>query len=116
MQNYPSIAIVILNWNNYPDTKKCLDSLSKLTYQNTTIILVDNGSQDDSNRLLKEEYPDITILELPKNLGFAGGTNFGIKYALKNSFKHILLLNNDTEVLAEDFLTILVEDRYIFTH
>ncbi|MCJ7734677.1 MAG: glycosyltransferase family 2 protein [Anaerolineales bacterium] len=110
MQNYPSIAIVILNWNNYPDTKKCLDSLSKLTYQNTKVILVDNGSQDGSNRLLKEEYPDITVLESAKNIGFAGGNNLAIKHALENDCQYILLLNNDTEVIEENFLTKLVEE------
>ncbi|MCJ7773625.1 MAG: glycosyltransferase family 2 protein, partial [Desulfobacterales bacterium] len=63
-----------------------------------------------SNSMLKEEYPDITVLESAINIGFAGGNNLAIKHALKNDYQYILLLNNDTEVIAENFLTKLVEE------
>ena len=108
MQN-PKIAILILNWNNFPDTKVCLDSLDLVSYKNYKVILVDNGSSDDSAELLRAQYPDVTFLELDSNKGFAGGNNVGIKYILEQNFPYILLLNNDTEVINGDFLKTLLQ-------
>ena len=71
-------------------------------------MLVDNGSSDDSSRLLEKEFPDIKIVDLKENLGFAGGNNVGLEYAVKEEIPFILLLNNDTIVQNGDFLGKLV--------
>lgn len=101
MQNEPKVAIIILNWNNYSDTKECLLSLQNQTYSNFKTILVDNGSTDGSGRRLNEEFSWVIYLELSKNLGFAGGNNAGIERALEEGFKYSLLLNNDTVIGTE---------------
>lgn len=92
------VAIVILNWNGINDTIECLDSLQKQTYKNFHIIVVDNGSTDDSkNQLDKytEKNNNTSVIYNPKNLGFAGGANTGIKWAIDNSFDSVALFNND---------------------
>jgi GT2 family glycosyltransferase len=106
----PKVAILILNWNNYQDTKRCLDSLMGLTYPSYSIVLIDNGSSDDSGRRLIEEYPSIHHIHTEKNLGFAGGNNVGIRYILDQDIPYILFLNNDTEVIQPNFLTELINE------
>lgn len=101
----PKISIIILNWNGWQDTLECLESLAKITYPNYKIIVVDNGSIDESlkklkvkSEKLKAEGKDLKIIENKENLGFAGGNNVGIKQAIKNGADYVLLLNNDTIV------------------
>jgi len=110
MLNAHRVAILILNWNNFLDTKECLDSLRDLTYKNYQIILVDNGSTDGSGLRLKQNFPDLLHLTLDENLGFAGGNNHGLVHVLEESYPYVLLLNNDTEALRGDFLTELIRE------
>lgn len=100
---FPKILIILLNWNGKKDTLECLASLQKVRYPNFQTIIVDNGSTDDSVSVLRATYPQIPILENRANLGFAGGNNPGIEWALRHRAEWILLLNNDT-VVAPDFL------------
>ena len=94
-----SVATIVLNWNGIEDTKKCLASLYKQTYKSQTIILVENGSDEAGTQpeiaKLQEKYPKLIVLENAKNLGFAGGVNTGIRYALKGDFDFVALFNND---------------------
>ncbi len=99
----PTIAVILLNWNGKRDTLECLDSLQKVGYSHFQVIIVDNGSKDNSVAIFREKYPRIPILETGQNLGFAGGNNAGIEWALRHGADWILLLNNDT-VVAPDFL------------
>ena len=92
------ISIVILNWNGIKDTLECLSSLQFLRYPNFETIVVDNGSTDDSVAQIKTHYPNVILLEQKENLGFAGGCNVGIKYALDKGCDAVCLLNNDTIV------------------
>ena len=104
----PKVSLIILNWNGKEDTIACLESLQKLSYPHVDIILVDNGSTDATVPLIQERFPYVHCIPLPDNLGFAGGNNPGIQYALKKGADYILLLNNDTLVapdLIESFLT-----------
>lgn len=99
----PSVAVIVLNWNGADDTLACLDSLVTLTYPNFNVIVVDNGSSDDSLALLrpyKAPYP-LTLIETGSNLGFAEGNNVGIRAALEADADAVLLLNNDTVVDPE---------------
>jgi GT2 family glycosyltransferase len=94
-----SVAVIVLNWNGVKDTLKCLDSLIAQDYKKLSVIVVDNGSVDDSlgkieNYIQKTDF-DITLRSNKKNLGFAGGVNTGIRYALENKFDGIALFNND---------------------
>jgi len=92
------VFIVILNWNGKKDTLECLNSLKKIDYKNYKIIVIDNGSKNDSVKEIKKEFPYAYILKNKTNLGFAEGSNIGIRYALKNNADYVLLLNNDTKV------------------
>src|SRR3989344_1922471 len=103
-------SIVIVNYNSADDTLECLDSLSKIDYPDYEIILADNASSDASFVLNKihKNFPAVKILALPRNLGFAGSNNAGIKAAFDGGAHCVLLLNNDTTV-APDFLSQMVK-------
>ncbi|MDP4199308.1 MAG: glycosyltransferase family 2 protein [Bacteroidota bacterium] len=94
----PRIGIILINLNAYEDTALCLQSLESLTYSNTELILVDNGSRDGSGAKLRAEFPSVTHIRSETNLGFTGGNNLGITHALDTGCEHVLLLNNDTIV------------------
>ena len=105
---HPRVSIVILNWNGLEDTIECLESLKKITYPNHKAIVVDNGSEGDDVKVLRERYQDyIHVIQNEKNYGFAKGNNVGIRYALEKGADYVLLLNNDT-VVAPTFLDELV--------
>ena len=105
---YPKVSIVIVNWNNFADTSECLESLKKITYPNYEIILVDNGSDGDDVRLIKETFNNyVRLIENDSNFGFAEGCNIGIEDALGRGADYVALLNNDT-VVAPDFLDELI--------
>lgn len=101
------VFIVLVNWNGRDDTIECLYSLESLKYSNFSIIIVDNGSTDDSIKEIKKRFNGITLLENKKNEGFAAGNNRGIKYALEREADYVWLLNNDT-VVDENALTALL--------
>jgi len=120
------VYIIVVNWNGWKDTIECLDSLLKLAYPDFRIIVCDNDSQDESLAKLREwgeqtfaVYPDqwqeltgesaengrgsstalCTIVKNDSNLGFGGGTNVGLRYALACADSdYCWLLNNDTVV------------------
>lgn len=94
----PKVSIVILNWNQKEDTIECLNSLKGLRYSNYEIVLVDNGSNDGSQKEIIKLFPDVQLIKNPTNLGFTGGCNIGMKHALKNGSDYVFLLNNDTKV------------------
>ncbi|HLG90937.1 MAG TPA: glycosyltransferase family 2 protein [Candidatus Saccharimonadales bacterium] len=87
-------SVVIPNWNGAKAISGCLDSLVKQTLPSQTIV-VDNGSTDRSLAIIRDEHPDVDLIALPKNKGFAGGVNVGIKRAIENGSKYVALLNND---------------------
>lgn len=103
-----AVYVIILNYNGYEDTIKCIQSVKKSTYQKLRIIVIDNGSKDFSENRIKEVFPDIYIIQTGKNAGFAGGNNIGIRYALQEGADYICLLNNDV-LVAEDMISILVK-------
>lgn len=98
-----SVAIILVNWNGYPYTQACLESLRYVDYPDFRVIVVDNASENQEGRRLKAEFPELDLIESDSNTGFAGGNNLGIKKAMAEGYTHLMLLNNDTEV-APDFL------------
>lgn len=128
MSKSPLTFIIIVNWNNYPDTIECLNSVLTTSYKNKKIVIIDNSSEDGSlqrlERWAKDNVADwemlsapvltstiketFTIISLDKNIGFSGANNVGIRYALGNGADYVLLLNNDT-VVTENFLSSMVK-------
>jgi GT2 family glycosyltransferase len=106
-----SVLIVVLNWNGIDDTEKCLDSLLRQTYNDFKILVVDNGSIDDSLeklRKIEKKNENISLAVNKTNKGFAGGVNTGIRYAIKRDFDAVALFNNDA-VADENWLSELVK-------
>jgi hypothetical protein len=104
----PAVSIIVLHYSGREDTLACLRSLEHLTYPNASVIMVDNSSTDGTVAAVRSTQPKVTVLETGANLGFTGGNNVGIRYALDHSADYILLLNNDT-IVAPDFIDLLVE-------
>lgn len=94
-----AIYPIIVNWNLATETIPCIESLLAAGASAGQIVVVDNGSQDDSVERLAERFgPQIHLISHPANLGFAGGNNIGIEYALGAGADWVLLVNNDTVV------------------
>lgn len=100
----PLVSVVVVNWNGGKVFKDCLESLKKIDYPNWELIVVDNGSSDESLEYLRG-FKKIKLLKNSRNLGFALANNQGYELS-KGEF--VLLLNNDTKVTPR-FLSILVE-------
>lgn len=103
--SYPTVTILIPNYNGKKWLKQLLPTLERSTYPNKEILIVNNGSTDDSGEFLQKNYPQIRVIEIKKNRGYAGANNLGVK---KAKGKYVLLLNNDTQV-TPGFLQPLVE-------
>ena len=91
------IGLVILHFNNLDLTEDCLESARQLEDKNFKIeVIVVNNNPLENIDFLKKKFPEFIFLKTNKNLGYAGGNNFGIKRALKNGADFVLILNNDT--------------------
>jgi GT2 family glycosyltransferase len=86
-------SVIIANWNGREFLSECLDSLAVQTFADFEVLLVDNGSSDGSLALVREHYPQVRIVSLNENTGFARGNNLGFSAA---SGEYLLTLNNDT--------------------
>ena len=95
MNKTPLVSIIILNFNAGKLLLNCIESLTKLAYQNIELIIVDNVSTDNSQNQCKEKFPQVKLIQNEKNSGYCGGNNVGIKNA-KGEF--IIILNPDTIV------------------
>ena len=105
--SHPTVTVIVLNWCKEEETTECLRSILGSEYTNLSILLVDNGSPDDSGERVRAAFPGIGFLQTGKNLGYASGNNRGIERALESATDYILILNNDT-VLDPDAVSQLV--------
>src|SRR5262245_10945590 len=97
----PRVVLLILTWNRRDDVLRCVASLPRLTYPNVTPVVIDNASQDDTVAAVQARHPQLTILAQRRNLGYAGGNNAGIRWALEYGADYVQLINSDTEVTPE---------------
>lgn len=100
------IGIVILNWNNYEDTKETLEGIKKQIYKNYEVVVVDGKSSDDSTYRIQKEFPDYNYIYLQEDVGYTGGNNAGIRFFLEKNCPLILSMNNDV-ILNPNCLCIL---------
>lgn len=103
----PLVISIVLNTNHREDTLQCLASLEQNTYENHKIILLDNASSDGSVEAVKSLLPEVQIVELEQNLGYAGNNNVGIQVAMNQGADWVFVLNEDT-LLDPDCLARLV--------
>jgi GT2 family glycosyltransferase len=111
----PKVFIILINWNGKKDTLECLESLSKISYPNFKVVVVDNGSSDGSVQAIQERFPDVDLLKAKKNLGFTGGNNLAMRHAVGKNAEFVFLLNNDTVVDSEIIDELLGASR-LFNH
>ncbi len=100
-----SVYAIVVNYNNLEDTAECIESLLNQTYP-CRILVVDNGSDKGVVNELRGRYPQITLLELGENRGYAGGCNAGIKEVIDTA-DYVLISNNDV-VFEKDVVEKLV--------
>jgi len=112
----PLVYCIIINWNGKELLRETLDSVLQMDYPNAKVVVVDNGSTDGSQEVVRTSYPSVVLLENGKNLGFGGGNNVAIQFALERDAAWILLLNNDVSVdrsMLNGLMTIAVTDDRI---
>lgn len=102
----PKVSIIIVNWNGKEDLVRCLSSLRDLDYPDRELIVVDNGSTDGSLEMLEQDFPEVKVMALGKNLGRSEALNIGTK---ASAGELILHLDNDTRICDPSFLSRLVE-------
>jgi GT2 family glycosyltransferase len=105
----PSVYIILVTYNMKTAALRCLASLRNLTYPDARVVVVDNGSEDGTEVATRSRFPEVTVIQTGKNLGYTGGNNCGIRYALDAGADYTLILNPDTVLANPDFLTRMVE-------
>jgi GT2 family glycosyltransferase len=101
------VIVVVLNWNLKDDLAECLASLERMSCPDAGVVVIDNASEDGSVEMVRARFPGVPLIVNECNLGFAGGNNVGLRYALSQGAECVFLLNNDA-VVAADMLTRLV--------
>ena len=100
---------VIANWNGKKTLQKCLTSFFAYTHSHECkIVVVDNASTDGSTEMLQEKFPNVELIKNVENTGFSKANNQGIRHALANNAKYVLLLNNDVEITDQEWLETLM--------
>jgi len=95
MSENPLVSVIVLNYNAGELLLNCIESIKKSAYKNLEIIVVDNISTDKSQKICKEKYPDIKLIQNDENFGYCEGNNIGIREAKGD---YIIILNPDTIV------------------
>ncbi len=107
------VSIIVVNWNGERFLKDCLGALSNQSYADCEIILVDNGSSDNSVRFAREYFPEVKIVVLSQNTGFTGGNAAGLEIS---QGAYIALVNNDArpdETWLENLIQPMLRDRTV---
>lgn len=109
MNNSPFVCVLILNYNGKHLLKEALESYLANDYPNYKVVVVDNGSTDQSDEYVKANFPEVYVHRTEKNLKYSGGLNFGMEYAFnKLNADYVLITNNDVKA-APDLISALVE-------
>jgi hypothetical protein len=93
----PRVGAVILNWNGGADTLRCIAAAQRVGYSNLRIIVVDNGSTDDSVNRIRASTPGVELITSAVNTGFGAGNNLGIAAAIAQGADYVWIINNDID-------------------
>ncbi|MEH0165825.1 glycosyltransferase family 2 protein [Roseateles microcysteis] len=96
--NADRVLVSILNWNGTADTLRCLQGIDRSQCPDLQFAVLDNGSAQDPSAQFQAQCPDVLNFRVPRNLGFAGGHNWMIKWAMQQGYGAVLILNNDCEI------------------
>ncbi len=105
----PLVYVVVLTWNQREVTLECLKSLAQMTYPRFRIVVVDNGSTDGTAEAIADRFPDVEVIVTERNLGYPGGCNVGMRYALGQGAEYVFAINNDV-LVAPNILDELVRE------
>ena len=108
MEGYPLVAVIVAVHNNKEDTREFLESIKCVSYPNYKVIIVDDGSTDGTEEMLRQEYPEVILLKGDGNLWWTLAANMGIEKAIELGADYVLLMNNDT-VGDKEFISTLVD-------
>ena len=103
-------ALIVLAWNQWPTTRRCLDSLFESDLDHAQVIVVDNGSEDETAQALAAYASRVRVVRHAQNLGFVRGMNAGIAAARADD--DVVLLNNDLVFPQRDWLNRLRDAAY----
>jgi GT2 family glycosyltransferase len=101
MSAEPKVTVITLSWNRKLVTLEWLESVFALNYSNYDVLVVDNGSSDDSVAAIREQFPEATVIENGENLGYTRGFNIGLEHAFRNGADYALVMNNDAVIDPE---------------
>lgn len=104
----PLVYVIVLTCNGLRYLEGCFSSLQRTEYENFRVILVDNASTDGSAEFTATRFPEIRVLRNSENLGFARGNNVALEHALAEDAGYVMLLNDDTVLLAPRWLATAV--------
>ncbi|MFA5258560.1 MAG: glycosyltransferase family 2 protein [Candidatus Pacearchaeota archaeon] len=109
-KNQPLVCIVIVNWNGGEKINNCLKSLKKTKYPNYKVVVLDNGSSDDSIKTIKK-FKEVFLLKGKENLGFTGGSNLLYQFVIKRfNPDYVCNMNNDIVTVQQDWLSLMVKE------
>jgi len=97
----PTVAAVIVNWNQRDLLLEAVESVVNSSYADTKVIVVDNASSDESVDAVRQAFPEVEMIVNDRNLGFAEGSNQGLELAIKEGIEYVLFLNNDATLDGE---------------
>lgn len=103
--NFMKHAVILVNYNGLDYSLECIKSILEVENNNEIIIiLVDNASKHNESQIIKNQFPNVVVINSKVNSGFSAGNNLAIQYAMKQGFEYITLLNNDTVVAPDMFI------------
>ena len=112
----PRVAVLILTWNRVDELVPCLESFVCNDYRPCDVVVIDNGSEDESVPTVQRDFPWVKLIQNGTNLGFCRGNNVGLKWAVEQGYDYVMLLNSDTKLmpgLISELVSVLASDPRI---
>ena len=105
----PKVVVLILSYNGRHLLRECLSSYINSDYTNFKIVVIDNGSSDETEDYVKDKFPDVQVLRLERNVGYSQGFNQGMKFATEETNANFFLISNNDVYVDEKAISELVK-------